>query len=127
MVLSRKKRGEGINNGNLGWAIVLECSTCIYLIRNLYIDVYSSFSGIRATVLDASYLFLRDGIVYCRYKVSIAGFSKVMDRRTTFEDFFDMKKNDLQSYLRDAGIKVSGNKRELAQMAFENLDANKSS
>jgi hypothetical protein len=38
-----------------------------------------------------------------------------------------MRKNDLQSYLRDAGLKVSGNKRELAQMAFENLDANKSS
>ena len=105
MVLIRKKRGEGINSGNLGWAIILECSTCIYLIRNLYIDVYSSFSGIRATVLDASCLFLRDGIVFFRYKVSIAGFSKVMDRRKTFEDFFDMKKNDLQSYLRDAGIK----------------------
>jgi hypothetical protein len=50
-----------------------------------------------------------------------------MDRRNTFEDFFDMKKNDLQSYLREAGLKVGGNKRELAQMAFENLDANKSS
>jgi hypothetical protein len=49
---------------------------------------------IGATVLDASYLFLRDGIVYFRYKVIIAGFSKVMDRRTTFEGFFDMKKND---------------------------------
>ena len=45
-----------------------------------------------------------------------------MDRRRTFEDFFDMKKNDLQSYLRDAGLKVSGNNRELAQVAFENLD-----
>ena len=89
--------------------------------------MYSSFSGIRATVLDASYLFVRDSIVYFRYKVFIAGFSKVMDRRNTFEDFFDMKKNDLQSYLREAGLKVSGNKRELAQMAFENLDANKSS
>jgi beta-lactam-binding protein with PASTA domain len=30
-----------------------------------------------------------------------------MDRRKTCEDFFDMKKNDLQSYLRDAGLKVS--------------------
>jgi hypothetical protein len=29
--------------------------------------------------------------------------------------------------MRDTGIKLSGNKRELAQMAFENLDANKSS
>jgi hypothetical protein len=46
---------------------------------------------IGATVLDASYLFLRDGIVYFRYKVFIAGFSKVMDRRKTCEDFFDMK------------------------------------
>ena len=89
--------------------------------------MYSSFSGISATVLDASYLFVRDGIVYFRYKVFIAGFSKVMDRRKTFEDFFEMRKNDLQSYLRDTGLKVSGNKRELAQMAFENLDANKSS
>jgi predicted transcriptional regulator len=50
-----------------------------------------------------------------------------MDWRTTFGDFFDMKKNDLESYLRDTGLKVSGNKRELAQMAFENLHANKSS
>ena len=48
-----------------------------------------------------------------------------MDRRRTFKDFFDMKKNDLQSYPRDAGQKVSGNKRELAQRAFENLDTNK--
>jgi hypothetical protein len=90
-------------------------------------DVYSSFSGIRATVLDASYLFLRDGIVYFRYKVFIAGFLKVMDRRKTVQDFFDMKKNDLQSYLSDAGLKVSEQKRELAQMEFENLHANKSS
>ena len=65
------------------------------------------FPEIGATVLDASYLFLRNGIVYFRYKVFIAGFSKVMDRRKTCEDFFDMKKNDLQSYLRDAGLKVS--------------------
>jgi hypothetical protein len=42
---------------------------------------------IGATVLDASYLFLRDGIVYFRYKVFIAGFSKVMDRRKTCEEF----------------------------------------
>jgi hypothetical protein len=48
-----------------------------------------------------------------------------MDRRRTFKDFFDMKRNDLQSYLRDADLKVSGNKRELAQRAFENLDTNK--
>ena len=32
-----------------------------------------------------------------------------MDRRRTFKYFFDMKKNDLQSYLRDADLKVSGN------------------
>jgi hypothetical protein len=65
------------------------------------------FSEIGATVLDVSYLFLRDGIAYFRYKV---GFRKsspnwikfVMDRRRTFEDFFDMKNNDLQLYLRDA-------------------------
>ena len=50
-----------------------------------------------------------------------------MDVRKTCENFFDMNKNDVQSYLRDTGLKVSGNKRELAQMAFENLDANKSS
>jgi hypothetical protein len=34
-----------------------------------------------------------------------------MDRRITFEDFFDIKN-------RDAGLKVSGNKKELAQSAF---------
>jgi beta-lactam-binding protein with PASTA domain len=50
-----------------------------------------------------------------------------MDRRKTVQDFFDMKKNDLQSYLSDAGLKVSEQKRELAQMEFENLHANKSS
>jgi beta-lactam-binding protein with PASTA domain len=50
-----------------------------------------------------------------------------MDVRKTCENFFDMNKNDAQSYLRDIGLKVSGNKRELAQMEFENLDANKSS
>ena len=60
-------------------------------------------------------------------KFSYWDFRKSWIEEKTFEDFFDMKKNDLQSYLRDAGLKVSGNKRELAQMAFENLDANKSS
>ena len=48
-----------------------------------------------------------------------------MDRRRTFEDFFDMKMNGLQSYLRDAGLIVIGNRRELAQREFENLDTNK--
>lgn len=48
-----------------------------------------------------------------------------MDRRRTFKDFFDMKKTDLKSYLRDVAVKLSGNKRELAQRAFENLDKNK--
>jgi hypothetical protein len=48
-----------------------------------------------------------------------------MDRRRTFEDFFDMKMNGLQSYLRDAGLIVSGNRRELAQREFENLDTKK--
>ena len=32
-----------------------------------------------------------------------------MDRRKTIKDFFDMQKNDLQSYLRDADLKVSRN------------------
>jgi hypothetical protein len=41
------------------------------------------------------------GLVYFRYKVFIAGFSKVMDVRKMCEDFFDMMKNDVQSYLRD--------------------------
>jgi beta-lactam-binding protein with PASTA domain len=36
-----------------------------------------------------------------------------MDVRKTCENFFDMNKNDAQSYLRDIGLKVSGNKREL--------------
>jgi hypothetical protein len=38
-----------------------------------------------------------------------------MDVRKTCENLFDMNKNDVQSYLRDTGLKVSGNKRELAQ------------
>ena len=32
-----------------------------------------------------------------------------MDRRRTVKYFFDMKKNDLQSYLRDTDLKVSRN------------------
>ena len=48
-----------------------------------------------------------------------------MNRRRTFEDFFDMKMNGLQSYLRGAALIVSGNRRELAQREFENLDTNK--
>ena len=48
-----------------------------------------------------------------------------MDRKRTFKDFFDMKKNGVQSYLRDADLKVSGSKRELTRRAFENLITNK--
>jgi hypothetical protein len=36
-----------------------------------------------------------------------------MDGRRTFEDFFDMKKKDLKAYLKEVGLKISGNKREL--------------
>ena len=42
--------------------------------------IYSRFSEIGDTVLDASYLFLRDGIVYFLYKVLIAEFSKVITK-----------------------------------------------
>jgi hypothetical protein len=45
-----------------------------------------------------------------------------MDGRRTFEDFFDMKKKDLKAYLKEVGLKISGNKRELAQRAFDQLD-----
>ena len=45
-----------------------------------------------------------------------------MDGRRTFEDFFDMKKKDLKAYLKEVGLKISGNKRELAQSAFDQLD-----
>lgn len=48
-----------------------------------------------------------------------------MDGRRTFEDFFDMKKKDLQAYLKEAGLKITGNKRELAQRAFDQLDTNR--
>jgi hypothetical protein len=32
-----------------------------------------------------------------------------MDGRRTFEDFFDMKKKDLKAYLKEVGLKISGN------------------
>jgi hypothetical protein len=48
-----------------------------------------------------------------------------MDGRRTFEDFFDMKKKDLKAYLKEVGLKISGNKRELAQRAFDQLDTNR--
>jgi hypothetical protein len=48
-----------------------------------------------------------------------------MNRRRTFEDFFDIKMNGLQSYLSGAALIVSGNRKELAQREFENLDTNK--
>jgi hypothetical protein len=42
------------------------------------ITVYSRFAEIGDTILDESYLFLRDGIVYFLYKVLIAEFSKAI-------------------------------------------------
>ena len=56
-------------------------------------------------------------VIYCGLNI--------MDGRRTFEDFFDMKKKDLQAYLKEVGLEITGNKRELAQRAFDQLDTNR--